>query len=291
MSRPEHQAPPEIFYNDIEAKKYSSNSRMIEIQARMTERALELLALPPGKIGYLLDIGCGSGLSGQVLSEQSHVWLGLDISPAMLDVALEKEVDGDLLLSDMGEGLYFRPGIFDGAVSISALQWLCNADKKNHVPAQRLKVFFQALYNSLARGARAIFQFYPENPDQMELITTMAMKCGFSGGLVIDYPNSAKAKKYFLCLFAGVPHGDEFQLPRGLSGEEGLGSDEEGEDNGGEKEAKFLTKSRKDRERRKEGRRAIKNRDWVLAKKDRQRKQGKDVRPDSQYSARSRRRF
>jgi 18S rRNA (guanine1575-N7)-methyltransferase len=32
----------------------------------------------------------------------------------------------------------------------------------------------------------------------------------------------------------------------------------------------------------------IKGREWVLAKKDRQRRQGKEVRPDSKYSGRSR---
>lgn len=36
------------------------------------------------------------------------------------------------------------------------------------------------------------------------MITSAAMKSGFSGGLVIDYPNSAKAKKYYLVLEAGV---------------------------------------------------------------------------------------
>lgn len=30
--RPEHAAPPDIFYNEEEARKYTSNSRMIEIQ-------------------------------------------------------------------------------------------------------------------------------------------------------------------------------------------------------------------------------------------------------------------
>lgn len=29
------------------------------------------------------------------------------------------------------------------------------------------------------------------------------MKAGFYGGLVVDYPNSAKAKKYFLVLMTG----------------------------------------------------------------------------------------
>lgn len=32
--RPELTAPPEVFYNDEEARKYTTNSRMIEIQVR-----------------------------------------------------------------------------------------------------------------------------------------------------------------------------------------------------------------------------------------------------------------
>jgi 18S rRNA (guanine1575-N7)-methyltransferase len=57
------------------------------------QRALELLALPPdGTPRLLLDIGCGSGLSGEALTEAGHSWLGLDISAAMLDVAVEREV-------------------------------------------------------------------------------------------------------------------------------------------------------------------------------------------------------
>jgi 18S rRNA (guanine1575-N7)-methyltransferase len=51
----------------------------------MALRALELLALSPEDgPQFLLDIGCGSGLSGQVLEEEGHLWVGLDIAPAML---------------------------------------------------------------------------------------------------------------------------------------------------------------------------------------------------------------
>jgi 18S rRNA (guanine1575-N7)-methyltransferase len=58
MPRPEVQAPPEIFYNESEARKYTTSSRIIEIQARISERALELLALPnDGVPRMLLDIG------------------------------------------------------------------------------------------------------------------------------------------------------------------------------------------------------------------------------------------
>lgn len=109
--RPEHMAPPEIFYNEDEARKYTSNSRMIQIQSALTQRALELLALPDdGVPRMLLDLGCGSGLSGEELTESGHTWVGLDISEAMLDVAVEREVEGDLCLHDLGHGLPFRQG-------------------------------------------------------------------------------------------------------------------------------------------------------------------------------------
>ena len=67
-----------------------------------------------------------------------------------------------------------------------------------------------------SRSARAVFQFYPENSEQMELVTAQAMKAGFYGGVVVDYPNSTKAKKFFLVLMTGgnVP------LPKGLGSAE-----------------------------------------------------------------------
>ncbi len=265
-TRPEHIAPPDIFYNEEEAKKYGTG-RMLEIQTAMSERAIELLQLPTNRSCYLLDLGCGSGLSGAVLSDQNHVWVGLDISQAMLGVALERGAEGDLVYSDMGDGLPFRPGSFDAAVSISALQWLCNADKKHHEPKKRALRFFKSLYAVLTRGGKAVFQFYPESADSVSLLTKAAMQAGFSGGLVIDYPHSTKAKKYFLVLFAGEPDGPRgsrtpYQLPTALdgmpppergsksaaagsggSGSGGGGGDDSGMSDEGESKSKFGLKS------------------------------------------------
>lgn len=49
--------------------------------------------------------------------------------------------------------------------------------------------FFGSLYRSLARGARAALQVYPENVAQRELILSYAMRAGFAGGVVVDYPH------------------------------------------------------------------------------------------------------
>lgn len=40
-----------------------------------------------------------------------------------------------------------------------------------------------------------IIMFISHTHSQMELITQQAMRAGFTGGVVIDYPNSTRAKK------------------------------------------------------------------------------------------------
>mmetsp|Transcript_19139 Transcript_19139/g.53361 ORF Transcript_19139/g.53361 Transcript_19139/m.53361 type:complete len:298 (+) Transcript_19139:133-1026(+) len=273
--RPEHSAPPEVFYNDSEARKYTTNTRMVKIQESLTQRALELLALPDDGIPkLLLDIGCGSGLSGETLTEEGHQWVGLDISQSMLNVAAEREVEGDLGLHDMGHGLCFRQGTFDGAISISAVQWLCNADKQSHNPRKRMKRFFETLYSALNRGARAILQIYPENVEQAQMLTNAAMRVGFTGGLVVDFPHSTRAKKYFLCLMVG--QSNYAPQARGLNG-----SDDEDED------ARSVAVSSRQRGKKKHGQTGAgssggvskrhpegKGKAWILKKKAQMRAKG-----------------
>lgn len=153
------------------------------------------------------------------------------------------------------------------------MQWLCNANKKSDVPARRLYCFFSSLYSALVRGARAVLQLYPENSEQLELITTQATRAGFTGGVVVDFPNSAKAKKFYLCLFSGP----STSLPKGLT---------ESQDADQASESMFTS----ERAPHKKARRDLvkKSREWVLEKKERRRRQGKEVRPDTQYTGRKR---
>lgn len=276
MSRPEHQAPPEIFYNEEESRKYATSSRMIEIQTSMAERALELILLPEHPC-LLLDVGCGSGISGEAITEAGHMWVGYDISASMLGIASEREVDGDLVLCDAGQGLKLRPGTFDGAISISALQWLCNIDRRGHEPFRRLKNFFTTLYNCLRKGARAALQFYPETAGQVEMITAAALRCGFGGGLVVDFPHSTKAKKHFLVIYAGFS-GDMPMpqvIPQGLQEE----MDEHDE---------TIRAEGREREKRRPRRGDLSTKDRIIRKKEQQRKQGLGVRKDTKYTARPR---
>jgi 18S rRNA (guanine1575-N7)-methyltransferase len=160
------------------------------------------------------------------------------------------------------------------------------------------------LHACLSHGSRAALQFYPENDAQVELCMKAATKSGFGGGLVVDYPNSRKARKCFLVLWVGgvmrVPaglasdeelalieeqQGKQQQLPRGLLAEH------ENPDSVGQvkfdgrntvKKGKKATKKAKAKEKG--------GKEWILKKKELYRKRGKDDVPlDSKYTARKRR--
>eukprot|EP00656_Telonema_subtile_P051404 TRINITY_DN6899_c0_g1_i1.p1 TRINITY_DN6899_c0_g1~~TRINITY_DN6899_c0_g1_i1.p1 ORF type:complete len:271 (+),score=101.57 TRINITY_DN6899_c0_g1_i1:150-962(+) len=187
-------------YNDANASNYQASSRVKEIQKHLSKRALGLLDLPAGQSCMLLDIGSGTGLSGQQISACGHQWLGFDISPEMLNVAVAQGCQGDVFAQDAGAPFRFRSGCFDGAISISAIQWLVNDDyNQSHT---KLITFFKSLKKALAPGARAVLQFYPEAADHVGQIASAAGECGLKGGLVLDYPNSAKGKKFFMCVQA-----------------------------------------------------------------------------------------
>lgn len=94
-----------------------------------------------------------------------------------------------------------------------------------------------------------------------------AKRAGFGGGIVVDYPESKKARKYYLCLVAGSTSSSTFSTPAGL-----------------QEEVEKPTKKRhfdKSKESKKE---------FILRKKELYRKRGKDGVPyDSKYSGRKRR--
>ena len=235
----------------------------------MTHRALALLRLSSPSL--VLDIGCGSGLSGEILSSSDHVWVGMDVSASMLAIALQRDVEGDLLLSDIGQGIPLRPGSMDAAISISAIQWLCNAESKDDSPEMRLKRFFGGLYSALRRGGRAVCQFYPKDDTQRSMITSAAIRAGFGAGVLEDDGGTKNAKCY-LCLCVG---GDVRDMVGGM--EEVEMEVRAGTRNKGKK-GKMVKGD--------EGR--VGSREWVMRKKEKMERRGKVVKKDSKYTGRKR---
>lgn len=123
-------------------------------------------------------------------------------------------------------------------------------------------------------GSRAVFQFYPSDQSQTDLIMGQAKKAGFNGGLVIDFPESSKAKKYYLVLMVGGVANPVLPKPLSSTSSTTISYSESNPRHG---------------HQRKHGRHDVKSvRNWVLEKKERRRRQGRDARPDTKYTGRKR---
>lgn len=192
----------------------------------------------------------------------------------MLAVArLSRDVDGDLLLSDMGQGIPFRPGTFDAAISISAIQWLCNAESScdEDRPELRLRRFFNGLYVALRRGARAVLQFYPRDRLQREMICGAAIKAGFGAGVLEDDGGTKNAKLYLVCTVGG---GDVTGVVQGME-------DVDVEDS---RRRRNRARGKSNTEEKKGSKR------WILGKKEQMERKGKIVKTNSKYTGRKRQR-
>lgn len=234
----------------------------------------------------------------------------------MLTVGLARGTPGDTLLSDMGQGLPFRTGSFDGAISVSAVQWLCYATQKSHQPYRRIRAFFASLYRCLKRGARAALQIYPENAAHLEMLSAAAAKAGFRGGLVVDFPNSTKAKKYYLCLVAGAGERDDAAAAASSAAAAGASAGSSSADDGdlkhsdaamdatdgmgsamtssglvvamGRRSSPDFEKRRRSRAQDRVNAHAPARKEWVQRKKDQRRAKGLPTRTDSKYTGRRR---
>jgi 18S rRNA (guanine1575-N7)-methyltransferase len=262
-------SPPELYYDDQTSKKYTSSSRIQHIQAAMTHRALALLNLTTPSL--ILDVGCGSGLSGAILSSVPaslggpHQWIGLDISASMLAVALEHDAEGDMLLADAGQGVPVRAGAFDAAVSISAVQWLCNAESSAETAAVRLRRFFDGLYAALRRGGRGVCQFYPRDAAQRKMVCDAAVRAGFGAGLLEDGAGTKQVKVYLV-----LTVGQSGDITGVVSGMDGVEVDDH-------------------RSRRSKNSRTASKREEISRRKQRMENKGKVVKPNTKYTGRKRR--
>ena len=182
---------------------------------------------------------------------------------------------GDYLLSDIGQGVPFRPGSFDAAISISAIQWLCNADRSDVSAHGRLTRFFDGLYASLKRGGRAVCQFYPKNEIQRNMICGAAIKAGFGAGVLEDDPGTKNSKLYLVLTAGGSCGGQDIttvvkHLP-----------DDERVD--------IVDHRSKTKQKNKKGDVVKKgSRRWILQKKEQMERKGKIVKPNSKYTGRKR---
>lgn len=96
---------------------------------------VELLAPRPGEL--ILDVGCGTGHLTATIARSGAQVVGLDRSPAMIEVARQRYPDLEWRLGDIRSFLYPRP--FDAIFSNATLHWIPEAEAVAEALARLLK--------------------------------------------------------------------------------------------------------------------------------------------------------
>ena len=126
-----------------------------------------------------------------------------------------------------------------------------------------------------------------ETAEQAILISECAAKVGFAGGIVVDYPNSTKAKKHYLVL----SFDRTYKAPQGLSDADGSLLGNKGSTGvrvDGVRGNKDVDKYGNKKAPKKKGKFTGKTKEWIVHKKEIQKKKGKQTKTDSKYTARKR---
>lgn len=111
------------------------------------------------------------------------------------------------------------------------------------------------------------------------------MKSGFTGGLIVDYPNSTRAKKYYLVIEAGARRNLGIVEVTGKTEEM---EEEQNEERGEPSEVKLNKEEKNKHFKKKKGKKIAKMKDIVIKRKQRQRRKGKAMKPDTKYTGRKR---
>lgn len=88
-----------------------------------------LLAQAPGPYERMLDLGCGTGLTGEALSDVTSYQIGVDLSEGMLDIAEEKDVYDGLYVAEVCDFLNDSDEVqFDLIVATDVLPYIGTLD-------------------------------------------------------------------------------------------------------------------------------------------------------------------
>ena len=153
-------------YEDEVDRSVSFTGRNSAFYARRKVEILEEIVDPgPGSLQglSLLDVGCGTGTTDQVLAPRVRKLHGVDVSEEMLIKAQQNVPDAGFSWYD-GEKLPFDDETFDVVVAICVL---------HHVPtSERFKVVSEMVRVSRREGVVAVFEHNPYNPLTRQAVNT-----------------------------------------------------------------------------------------------------------------------
>ncbi len=155
-----------------------------ELDYRVPQRLHALLLETSGagiRFTNALDLGCGTGLSGQRFHAMTERLTGVDLSSSMVEVAKEKSIYDNLHTEDITEYLNRSSEKYDLIIATDVFVYLGN-----------LKPLFEAVAHQCMENARFLFSIEQSEAEEYKILSTgryahsasyietLQNQCGFS---------------------------------------------------------------------------------------------------------------
>ena len=156
-----------------------------------------------GKKCLIVDLGCGTGFSSEILVENGHRVVGIDILIDMLSKAktkkklLKKEKELELLLADINF-LPLKCASIDHIISISAYNFIIHGKNLINDISKTVNNTAKYLKKVLKPNGRVVIEFYPKNEKELNTFISSFKDNGFDGFMVKKDPNQKSGQTFLL---------------------------------------------------------------------------------------------
>jgi 18S rRNA (guanine1575-N7)-methyltransferase len=157
-----------------------------------------------GDIPYLiLDLGCGTGFSSEIIAENGFRVIGVEILKDMIFKArqrkksYDRQLDIEYILSDINN-LPLRTKSIDHIISISAYNFITHPATILKDKEVLLSQTAQYLNEILKKKGRIVLEFYPIDEKELNLFKSSLINNGFNGFMIKQHPNQKSGQTFLL---------------------------------------------------------------------------------------------
>jgi ubiquinone/menaquinone biosynthesis C-methylase UbiE len=201
-------------YLNEKAEEYDSSKWMERNQKRSTLLSIQYLfdekLNGQDEVGIemrdsllIVDLGCGTGFSSEILLENGFKVIGIDILQDMIIKAREKKKNlkerkkYELVLADINH-LPIKTNKIDHIISISSYNFITFGYENYGERVKLLGETARYLNKILKTGGRIIIEFYPKDDHELDIFTKSFINNGFEGFMVKSNPRQKSGQTFLL---------------------------------------------------------------------------------------------
>ena len=201
-------------YIEDKAVEYNRSKWMERNQKRTTLLTIQYLfdeklngnngaGIIRGESFLILDLGCGTGYSSEILIQNGFKVVGIDILYDMLSKAREKKKSSkdlktlELILADINF-LPIRVNSVDHIISISSYNFITHKIENFGENVKLLNDTGKYINKILKQNGRVVIEFYPQDDNELKIFNKSFINNGFEGFMVKNNPNQKSGQTFLL---------------------------------------------------------------------------------------------